>query len=101
MEVMMPETLLTPSGVKLFGRIVLGLTVVPPPAASPPIVGANHFLSNQLNAPNPRLARIYAFSYEGHFYDLPKPAIFLVHGSAVPVQPATPRHFVPRDRSDV
>jgi len=27
-----------------------------------------------------RLARIYAFAYEGHYYDLASPAIFVVHG---------------------
>jgi hypothetical protein len=94
----MAENLLTPSGIKLFGRIVAGLTVAAPPArnpTAPPILGANQFLNAQLNAPNPRLARIYAFSYEGHFYDLPKPAIFLVHG------PGTQVNFGPRDRSDV
>ena len=94
----MPESLLTPSGIKLFGRIVQGITVTPPPApgpTAPPIVGANHFLSDQLNAANPRLARVYAFSYEGHYYDLPKPAIFLVHGAGTPV------NFGPHSRSDV
>ncbi len=28
----------------------------------------------------PKLARIYAFSFEGAFYALPRPSIFLVHG---------------------
>jgi hypothetical protein len=32
------------------------------------------------------LARIYAFSYEGHYYDLAKPALFLVHGNGVPAE---------------
>jgi hypothetical protein len=43
-------------------------------------LGANLFLQNQLAATGARLARVYGFSYEGHYYDLPKPAIFLVHG---------------------
>jgi hypothetical protein len=30
---------------------------------------------------NPQFARIYAFSFEGAIYSLPKPAIFLVHGT--------------------
>lgn len=30
-----------------------------------------------------RLARIYAFAYEGHYYDLASPAIFVVHGPGV------------------
>ncbi|KIC40990.1 hypothetical protein RA28_21705 [Ruegeria sp. ANG-S4] len=41
--------------------------------------GANNFLSDQLGE-GARFARIYGFSYEGTFYDLPEPSIFLVHG---------------------
>jgi hypothetical protein len=33
----------------------------------------------------PNLARIYAFSFEGAFYQLARPAIFLVHGLGTPV----------------
>ncbi|MEZ0226468.1 MAG: hypothetical protein ACAH83_18070 [Alphaproteobacteria bacterium] len=33
-----------------------------------------------LSVKNPCLARIYGFSFEGYYYDLPKPIIFLVHG---------------------
>ena len=32
-----------------------------------------------------RFARIYSFSYEGHFYKLPRPLLFLVHGVGKPV----------------
>ncbi|HUN45842.1 MAG TPA: hypothetical protein VMU85_04955 [Stellaceae bacterium] len=42
-------------------------------------LGANQFLKQQLLADGARLARIYGFSFEGHYYDLPKPALFLVH----------------------
>jgi len=42
-------------------------------------LGANKFLEQQLAGPDPRLARIYGFSYEGQYCDLPRPAIFLVH----------------------
>jgi hypothetical protein len=97
----MPETLLTPTGIKLYGRVVQGLAVAAPPLANPPLVGANQFLNAQLNAPNPRLARIYTFSYEGHFYDLPKPAIFLVHGNGMPVRDGTAVAYGGRNRSDV
>lgn len=41
--------------------------------------GHNKLLSEQLGK-DARLARIYGFSYEGAFYDLPAPAIFVVHG---------------------
>jgi hypothetical protein len=33
----------------------------------------------------PTLARIYAFSFEGAYYPLPRPAIYLVHGLGQPV----------------
>ncbi|MGI9505571.1 MAG: hypothetical protein ACR2RE_21245, partial [Geminicoccaceae bacterium] len=32
---------------------------------------------------DPRLARIYAISYEGHYTVLPRPTVFLVHGEGV------------------
>lgn len=41
--------------------------------------GKNNFVGDQF-AGDPRLARIYGFSYEGTFYELPEPTIFLVHG---------------------
>ena len=43
-------------------------------------LGGNQFLRAQLNAPNAGFARIYGFSFEGHYYDLAKPVIMLVHG---------------------
>jgi len=56
-------------------------------AAAPnhrPAMGANEFLRGQLQAAsNPNFARIYAFSYEGHYCDLPKPALFLVDGPGI------------------
>jgi hypothetical protein len=102
----MPETLLSPSNVLLYGRVLKDLEFTrhpsntepvddvhppagteceqfPPPPA-PPRLGDNNFLERQLGAggdgTRPVLARIYGFSYEGHYYDLARPAIFLVHG---------------------
>ena len=82
----MPESLMSPSSIKLFGRIVEGIKLDAPPVA--PGLGANNFLlQRQLsNGDNPpTLARIYAFSFEGAYYELPRPPIFLVHGSGTPV----------------
>ena len=90
----MPENLLAPCRIKLYGREVQDIVLTapatppspptqpppPPPPPSPYSYGANFFLREQLQAPGARLARIYAFSYEGSYYMLPKPAIFLVHG---------------------
>jgi hypothetical protein len=33
----------------------------------------------------PQFARIYAFSFEGAYYPLPRPPIFLVHGAGLPI----------------
>jgi hypothetical protein len=41
--------------------------------------GNNKFLEKQLKR-DAKLARIYSFSYEGAYYELPRPALFLVNG---------------------
>ena len=84
----MPETLLSPSNILLYGREITDLAVVHPinPADEEvkhrpfvvPRDGQNLFLQKQLEDRDSRLARIYGFSYEGYYYDLPKPALFLV-----------------------
>jgi hypothetical protein len=91
----MPETLLTPSSIKLFGRVVKSLEYKNDTAGGG--LGDNKFLQRQLEANGenpPKLARIYAFSFEGSFYSLPRPPIFLVHGNGTPVgnwsHPSTP-----------
>lgn len=74
---------------------------LPPP---PPRLGSNNFLQAQLLAPGARLARIYGFSYEGHYYDLAKPAIFLVHGPGSDPEAFRPaaagKHRLPEARVD-
>jgi hypothetical protein len=80
------ETLLTPSSIKLFGRVVSSLTYHNDTAGTG--LGDNKFLQRQLEARGenpPTLARIYAFSFEGAYYELPRPPIFLVHGPGTPV----------------
>jgi hypothetical protein len=73
----MPETLLTPSSIKMYGRLMTSLQLVHNMHPGP---SHNNFLEHQINANDATLARIYAFSYEGTIYQLPKPAIFVVHG---------------------
>ena len=87
----MPETLLTPTGVKLYGRLIEGLSInVPKKGWAPSALGDNNFLRKQLqpdpdgNPPN--LARIYGYSFEGAYHDLPVPALFLVHGKGTAVK---------------
>jgi hypothetical protein len=45
-------------------------------------LGSNSFLSKQLK--DMLIARIYGFSYEGTYYDLPRPVLFGVHGEGDP-----------------
>src|ERR1700677_311804 len=80
----MPETLLTPSTIKLFGRLMRSLTYANDTVGTG--LGDNRFLQRQLEANGdnpPRLARIYAFSFEGANYPLARPSIFLVHGDGL------------------
>jgi hypothetical protein len=113
----MPETLLGPSTILLYGREMVDLVFqyqdprpgaaiapqqittlsaaqtytggaaqaaplpVPGNVAPRPVrLSNNEFLELQLAHPDARLARIYGFAYEGHYFDLASPAIFLVHG---------------------
>jgi hypothetical protein len=73
----MPETLLSPSQIKLFGRVYEGLALNKDNLS---FLGKNNFLFEQIKAEDAKLARIYAFAYEGVLYFLPKPYVFLVHG---------------------
>ncbi|MGH6944444.1 MAG: hypothetical protein ACREH6_09520 [Geminicoccaceae bacterium] len=101
----MPETLLSPSNILLYGRVLTDLQFTfqhpnaqPPGSKAPPPQrqSANQLLQDQLQAANVVFARIYAFSYEGRYYDLPKPAIFVVHGAGD--DPEEPRPAAPDDR---
>jgi hypothetical protein len=78
------ETLLQVSSIFLFGRemedLVLNRTGFSPPPERLPRGGSNLFIQKQLENADATLARIYAYSYEGGFYELAKPTIFLVHG---------------------
>src|SRR5215467_1700180 len=106
----MPESLLSVSEILLYGRVLSDITVeqdasiqveetaknergreskktvtkkIETHAEAP---GAANLLASALRSRHrPYLARIYAFAYEGHYYDLAKPVIFLVHdkGKAV------------------
>jgi hypothetical protein len=101
------ETLLSPTGVLLFGRKLLDLKLdykAPPstPAQAkrsgvPGRFGDNLFLQKQLADKSACFARIYAFSYEGHNYDLPRPVIMLVHGDGIEPQGKTGQDAVAHD----
>jgi hypothetical protein len=96
----MPETLLSSSNILLYGRVLTDLTVVHDPnqeqraeeeihrpLAAPRVGATNTFLDTQLQNEDSRLARIYGFSFEGHYFDLAKPALFMVHGPGMDVGP--------------
>lgn len=96
----MAETLLSLSRVLLYGRLVTDLIIQYSPQTrdrvpnssdrQPPQLGDNNLLDRQLAVgrgdpadieQQARFARIYGFSFEGHYYDLARPTLLLVHGS--------------------
>ncbi len=91
----MTESLLSFSEVLLFGRVVEDLDYLP--AKTPKRgKGKNKHLEDQLGATDPKFARIYGFSYEGTYYELPEPTIFLVDGdgeSATNFEPSSNRNL--------
>ena len=52
--------------------------------------GRNRQLLDQLSAVDARIAKIYGFSYEGKYYDLARPTLFLVHGDGDPLAAVSP-----------
>lgn len=100
----MPETLLSPSNILLYGREVADLTITKGPhiATSAGDLGDNKFIQRQLEKDQDnakeraRFARIYGFSYEGHYYDLPTPALFLVHGEGKQAEDIPEADYVAR-----
>lgn len=98
----MPETLLSHSNIWLYGRVVTDLNLVAPhdpfiPGLNPIGGGGqegrgsqNTFVENQLGGPGANFARIYGISYEGTYFDLPWPMIFLVHGAGAEAETAPP-----------
>ena len=59
--------------------------------------GINNQLGEQYYNKDSKFARIYAFSYEGGFFELPCPTLFLVHGDGEDVTPGNaPGDFAAR-----
>src|SRR5437764_14218144 len=105
------ETLLNQSTVWLFGRVMEDVEINHSVYASIPVQAGpgqgdpdvpeqaddthNNLLLSQLRADS-RIARIYAFSFEGVYYELARPALFVVHGPGLDPEgapsPSTPRH---------
>ena len=54
----------------------------------------NRLLQSQLNDERAHFARIYGFSYQGSYFDLPTPVLFLVHNEGIELTPdALPPNF--------
>jgi hypothetical protein len=86
------ETLLTPSLVRLFGRSFTGLLLNEKDYSDTrdEMPYAPNQLYTNLSADaegkrKPGLATIYGFSYEGNYYKMSAPAVFLVHGPGIDV----------------
>lgn len=95
----MPESLLSDSSLWLFGRVMTDIVLAdaksrqaiynpPPPGpddqSAPPIRRSeNAFLRAALGAEDAAIARIYAFSYNNGFFELGKPALFVINGPGV------------------
>jgi uncharacterized membrane protein YgcG len=88
------ESVLSFSSVYLFGRVVSDLKVVtedPDESDRPAASGSNQFLREQFKHPAARLARIFAFSFEGIMYDLARPSLFLVQGTGHDIDAPLPK----------
>ncbi len=100
----MAETLLSASNVLLFGRVVEDLSVgagshSPSDADT---IGGNALLESQLamtkttgsgsarkTVQMAKFARIYGFGFEGTYFEMPTPSLFLVHGDGEPATKTT------------
>ena len=51
-------------------------------------MGSVSQIEEQLKSTARSFARIYAFSFEGYYYELPRPVLFLVHGEGIPASEA-------------
>lgn len=86
------ESLLQASDILLFGIVVEDIEVSESAKQNEAEKlskrkGVNNQLGEQFFNSRSRFARIYAFSYEGAFFELPWPALFLVHGKGKQVSP--------------
>jgi hypothetical protein len=94
------DTILSSSAVYLFGREVEDLKIEQPDFEERPVRrGGNRFIQQQLEQEDARLARIYAFAFEGTFYDLSRPTVFLVHGKGDDPDWPTPSGFARLSRA--
>jgi hypothetical protein len=70
--------LLEHSRILVYGRVVAGITLDAAAAGDDQASIYSDVLRS--NVADKKLATVFGFEFEGQYYDLPKPAIFLVHG---------------------
>ncbi|MCP4764955.1 MAG: hypothetical protein GY875_01650 [Gammaproteobacteria bacterium] len=81
--------LLEHSRILIYGRVVAGITLDAAPAGKKKSDQSDASIDSKiLNSAgaDKKLATVFGFEFEGHYYDLPKPAILLVHG-----EPSSPQ----------
>lgn len=91
----LPETLVGDSTIYLFGRVMDDIRLVVPedvyrigeeykPGEGEPRRlrrrSPNHLVVDQLRSPGALIARIYAFSFQNEFFEMVRPALFVVNG---------------------
>ena len=82
------ESLVSDSTIYLFGRPIDDLQLARDPEIyntgpdAPPLArrSPNHCVVDQLLSKDARIARIYAFSFQNEFFELARPALFVVNG---------------------
>jgi hypothetical protein len=83
------EALLAPAGIRMFGRSFVGLTVGElgvHPNANAPLLTLLRSLTPAARA-QLQLARIYGYSYQGNYFKLAEPTVFLVYDAGIEVTP--------------
>jgi hypothetical protein len=83
------ETLLSHALIRMYGREFVGLAIgeIRTKIETRASGTQTHQLAQLLGEKDARLARIYGFSYEGHYYKLYVPSVFVVRGEGIDVQP--------------
>jgi hypothetical protein len=85
----LPETLLGDSTIHLFGRVMVDIQLTRGAndayrldQGKPPLrrLHPNRLLARQLTSEDATIARIYAFSFQNEFFELVRPALFVVNG---------------------
>ena len=77
--------LLEHSRILIYGRVAAGITLDATTAGDGGSGNDQASIYSDIlrsNVADKKLATVFGFEFEGHYYDLPKPVILLVHGEA-------------------